>query len=157
MVLDGTPEGKGRARFRAFTTKSGHAIASAYTPANTKKFEGRLRKAALDAMNGRPPLEGALAVRVVATFPVPVSYSKRKQHEAMTGILRPAKKPDADNILKVLDACNEVVFRDDAQIVDAQITKVYGARPSLRIEVFPVTPREPADLLFAPPLQEAAE
>lgn len=151
VLLAGAPIGKGRPRFRAITARSGRTFASIYTPAATRRYEGALRYAAQQAMGARAPLEGPLHVRVTATFPVPPSWPKRKRADALAGIVRPAKKPDADNILKVLDSCNEVVFRDDAQVVDAHIVKVYGAKPSLRIEV------RPAKLASAAPLLEAAE
>lgn len=47
----------------------------------------------------------------------------------------PTSKPDPDNIMKGLDALNEVVFRDDKQIVDARVIKSYSERPALRIEI----------------------
>lgn len=139
IELAGTPEGKGRPRFRAFTPKGGgRPFATTYTPANTRKYESALRYAAQEAMASRAMLEGPLAMKMIATFPVPQSWSKRKRADALNGLVRPAKKPDADNLMKVLDACNEIVFHDDAQIVDAQISKFYGERPSLRIEVQPI-------------------
>ena len=69
-------------------------------------------------MAGRPPLESALRVRVAAYFGIPASWSAKKRLAAITGATRPAKKPDLDNVVKMLDALNEVVWRDDAQVVD---------------------------------------
>ena len=86
-------------------------------------------------MKGNPPLEQPLHVRVTARFPVPQSWSKRKRELALAGSLVPAKKPDPDNLLKALDALNEVVWRDDAQIVRAEVVKTYSAMPALVVEV----------------------
>ncbi len=130
VELAGVPVGKGRARFS-------RAMGLAFTPAKTRSYESALRLAAQDAMDGRPPLDGPVRVSVIATFPVPKSFSKKKHADAVLGLSRPTTKPDADNLLKVLDAINMVVFGDDKQIVQAEIIKLYGERPSLRIEVQP--------------------
>jgi len=142
IELAGAPEGKGRPRFV-------RATGLAYTPAQTRKYESHLRLAAQDAMGDRPALEGPVCVTVVASFPVPTSWSGKKQRAALAGMIRPTIAPDADNLLKMLDSFNLIVWKDDRQIVDARIIKRYDARPSLRVEVFPVdlarvVPAEPA-------------
>lgn len=131
IELVGVPCGKGRPRFMRST---GHA----YTPAKTRNYETNLRLAAQDVMAGAPPLDGPLSVTVNALFPVPQSWPKKKQAQALAGEVRPTTKPDADNLLKVLDALNEVVFRDDKQVVDARVVKSYSARPCMRVEIMPV-------------------
>jgi Holliday junction resolvase RusA-like endonuclease len=128
VELAGTPVGKGRPRFMRAT---GHA----YTPEKTRNFETNLLLAAQDVMCGRPPIEGAVAIKVEAFFPVPVSWSQKKRAAAMLNITRPTGRPDIDNLIKVLDAFNTIVWRDDAQVVEATITKHYSDRPRLRIEV----------------------
>jgi Holliday junction resolvase RusA-like endonuclease len=55
-----------------------------------------------------------------------------------SGELRPVKKPDMDNVLKVVaDALNSVAYRDDTQIVDCQLRKFYDKQP--RVEVIILT------------------
>lgn len=128
ISLPGAPQGKGRPRFV-------RATGIAFTPAKTRSYESLLQGAAIDAMNGIRPLDGPVAVAVLAYFPVPASWSKRKREAALSGTTRPAKKPDADNLLKVLDSLNAVVFRDDAQIVDASVAKHYSDQPRLEVRV----------------------
>jgi Holliday junction resolvase RusA-like endonuclease len=130
IELPGEPRGKGRPRF---ARRTGHA----YTPQKTASYEAMLRNEAALAMANRPPLEGALRVRVLACFGVPQSWSAKKRTAAITGAIRPAKRPDIDNVVKMLDACNGVVWADDAQIVEGWIEKFYSDRPRLRIEVVP--------------------
>lgn len=129
--LAGVPVGKGRARFVRAT---GHA----FTPQKTRNYESALRVAAGEAMNGRPPIEGPLCVEVIAAFPVGASWSRRKKEAALVGALRPTGKPDADNLLKALDALNQIVFRDDAQIVEASVSKTYSDVPGLSVIVTPL-------------------
>jgi len=128
IELAGTPLGKGRPRFM-------RATGTAYTPVKTRNFETNLKLAAQDAMAGRPPIEGAVSVRVEAFFPVPMSWSRKKRAAAMLNVMRPTTRPDWENIAKMLDAFNSVVWRDDAQVVEGTITKHYSDRPRLRIEV----------------------
>ncbi len=128
IELAGEPKGKGRPRF---SRQSGHA----YTPQPTRTYEAMLRYAAQVKMAGSAPMEGPLRIEVLAAFPVPQSWSKKKQAAAHAGTVRPTGKPDLDNVLKMLDALNAVVWKDDAQIVVAAITKRYSDRPRLRLEV----------------------
>lgn len=126
IELAGEPKGKGRPRFGNGRT---------YTPQPTRNYEAALRFAAQAKMQGAALMEGPLRIEVLAAFSVPKSWSNKKQAAAHAGTVRPTGKPDIDNVLKTLDAFNSVVWRDDAQIVHATITKRYSDRPRLRIEV----------------------
>jgi Holliday junction resolvase RusA-like endonuclease len=128
IIVPGPPKGKGRPRF---SRKSG----TVYTPEATVKYENFLSWEAKRMMLSRPPLEGPLHVLVVSAFPVPKSYSKRRALDCITGAEHPAKKPDIDNIVKMLDALNGIVWRDDAQIVRCDVRKVYTKEPELTIQV----------------------
>lgn len=128
IELAGEPKGKGRPRFARVTGR-------AFTPAATRSYESALRYAAQMAMGDRPPIDDALAVSIDARFPVPVSWSKKKRDEALLGLVKPTVKPDIDNLLKVIDALNEVVWRDDKQVVYAAVRKSYSDRPCLKISV----------------------
>lgn len=128
IVLSGEPQGKGRPRF---VRSTGHA----YTPSNTRKYEDSLRNAAGEAMGEQPPFEGPVSVVVVAILPIPASWSRKKRDAALAGAIWPTVKPDWENIAKMLDAFNEIVWRDDRQVVDGRVVKRYGDRPRLIIEV----------------------
>lgn len=128
VELSGEPVGKGRPRFVRAT---GHA----FTPAKTRSYESALRYAAQVAMRGEPPLAGPIRVLVRAYFPVPQSWSAKKRNAALSGLMRPTVKPDWENIAKMLDAFNEVVWVDDKQVVEGAIGKHYSDTPRLRIEV----------------------
>src|SRR5688572_16680202 len=134
IVVDGPPVGKGRPRFI-------RASGRAFTPAKTASYEAILAHAAGEAMAGRPPLDGPVRVTATAYMTIPASWSKRKTEEALVGILRPGK-PDADNLLKTLDAFNGIVWRDDAQVAEAQISKLYDPDPRFEVEVYPLGWRE---------------
>lgn len=130
IELAGEPRGKGRPRF----ARMGNAVRT-FTPAATRSYEATLRLAAQDVMGDRAPLAGPLAVSITATFPIPKSFSRKRRAAAIDGAERPTKKPDADNLMKTIDSLNQVVWDDDAQVVDATVRKIYGERPALLIEV----------------------
>ena len=141
VEMAGAPVGKGRQRARIASGK-GRMFVQTYTPAKTRKYEAPLRLLAQAAMRGRPPFEGPLAMTVTAVMPIPQSWSQKKQQDAAAGLILPTVKPDWDNLGKPTDAFNEVVWRDDRQLADVRVLKVYGRRPCLRVEV-----RRPAGLL----------
>ncbi len=132
ITLAGVPIGKGRPRF---SRKSGHA----YTPERTRTYENSLAYIAQAAMYGREIFEGPLSVSVLAVFPVPASWSNKRRAQALDGLIQPTCKPDADNLLKVLDALNEIVWRDDKQIVLASILKQYGKKASYQVIIRELT------------------
>jgi Holliday junction resolvase RusA-like endonuclease len=132
IELPGEPKGKGRPRF----TRAGIAC----TPSKTRSYEASLAWTAAAAMKGAPPLEGPLALTVEADMAIPASWSKRRQRMAAAGDIRPTTRPDADNILKVLDGLNRIVWRDDAQVVDLRFAKRYAERPLLRITIASAEP-----------------
>lgn len=145
IFLAGTPVAKGRPRF----TKAGHT----YTPEKTVNYETLLRLAAQQAMAGRKLFEGPLEVSVVAAMPKPKNLTRKRRAAIESHAERPTKKPDWDNFAKVLDALNEVVWLDDAQIVDGSVLKTYSDRPGMVIRIAPANkpamPRWAANALKA--------
>ena len=119
FTVPGVPVPKARARV---TTAGGKT--HAYTPKRTKDYEAKVAARAREAIRVMPcadfPVSDPLAMRV--TFFLKSPKSRRKWQ------LWPAKRPDWDNLAKaVTDAMNALVYRDDAQIVDAQVSKRYAA------------------------------
>lgn len=132
IELSGAPQGKGRGR--AFVHKNTGRV-TVMTPKSTRSYESALRYAAQESMGNRSPTESPVAVLVEARFPIAASWPKKKKADALSGAIRPCTTPDADNLLKTLDALNEVVWRDDKQVVDARVVKRYSDRPGITIEV----------------------
>ena len=54
----------------------------------------------------------------------------------MCHAIRPMKKPDNDNVVKIIqDALNLVAYHDDVQIVDCQLRKFYSDRPRVEVTI----------------------
>lgn len=134
IVLPGAPKGKGRPRFW-----NGRAV----TPEATRAYEHSLAAVARVAMAARPVINGPMSVSVEARMPVPASWSRKRRAAALAGVLWPTGKPDADNILKCLDALNGIVWRDDALIVATQVLKIYSAEPSLIVTIRAIDAPDP--------------
>lgn len=134
VVLSGDPQGKGRPR----AVVRGK-FATMYTPAKTRTYEGMIRTAAMDAMAGREPIAVPVKLDMTAVFAVPPSWSQKKRVAALAGEVFPAKKPDADNILKAWkDSLNGVVYADDCQVVQGSFEKRYGPAPCVTVTVTPL-------------------
>lgn len=94
-----------------------------FTLKKQRDFMALVKLAAHKAMDGHPPLEGAIELKIRAVYRVPTSWPKKRAAAAKWR----TSKPDADNIAKLVsDACNEIVFGDDAQVVDLHVQKLYG-------------------------------
>lgn len=132
FTVPGTPVGKGRPK----VASRGGRFAQLYTPEKTANYEGLVAHAGHVAMNGRDLIAGAVSVQLDIRLPVPASWSKRKQNEALDGQLLPTKKPDIDNVEKaIFDGLNGVVWNDDVQVVDVTKRKRYSAVPGVRIRI----------------------
>ncbi len=120
--IPGPPVAKGRPRAAVIAGRP-----RLYTPAKTERYESRVALFAQQAMAGRPPLDGAVHVEIVAWLAVPRSWSVKRRVLALTDKIHPAARPDVDNLAKaVLDGANGIVWRDDSQIVRLDVAKCYG-------------------------------
>lgn len=78
------------------------------------------------------PDDAMLDVRIFAFYEVPKSASKKKKAAMLAQDIRPTKKPDFDNIGKIIcDSLNLVAYHDDSAVVDAQVRKFYSERREL--------------------------
>lgn len=129
--VEGAPQGKGRPKF----SRQGGFV-RAYTPKATIDYENLIKASAMLAMGASVPLETPVEVYLYVTKAIPASYSKKKRMECLEQIHQPITKPDIDNILKAyLDAMNEVVYKDDKQVVTIHATQVYGTDPMVEVLV----------------------
>lgn len=132
--IPGDPVAKARPRAAMV---GGHA--RLYTPAKTEKYEARVAVFGQQAMAGRAPLAGAVALSVAAYFPIPPSWPKKRQAAARAGTELHTKKPDLDNVIKAIkDGLNGIVWADDSQVaVLRECRKAYSDTPSVVVTVEP--------------------
>ena len=140
FTIDGEPQGKGRPKTRVHQGRSGRAFAQVYTPAGTRAYEQRVIEAFRLKYPDHKVWERGfpLAMLLKAYCPIPSSTSRVKREQMYDGLILPTKKPDADNILKIVcDALNGVVYEDDTQITDIRLIKVYDNTPRVEVTIMP--------------------
>ncbi|WP_194285593.1 RusA family crossover junction endodeoxyribonuclease [Komagataeibacter medellinensis] len=128
IVIPGIARGKGRPRFSNGRT---------YTDAKTRNAEAWIRQCAIEQV-GHLYLECPLSVEMTIDVVVPKSWPKAKREAAQVGELRATGKPDLDNCFKMCDALNGIVWKDDAQIVEATISRRYADVPRTILKVTPL-------------------
>lgn len=130
--MPGPPKGKARAR----TVRTGGGQTFSYTPEGTVLYENLVKISFSET--GEKPFDAdqSLHVSMTAYYPIPKSASRKKKEEMSAGRIRPAKKPDIDNIIKsVLDALNGVAYHDDTQVVAVFAEKYYSDTPRVEVEI----------------------
>ena len=132
--VPGKPQGKARAR-TFYNPAAGKHVS--HTPDNTVLYENLIKDQFLNHADGFYMERGTpVTLRIVARFLPPKSVSKKKQKRMLEGEISPLKKPDMDNIVKVVaDALNGVAYHDDTQIVFTVAKKAYSAMEGLDITV----------------------
>lgn len=127
--VPGEPKGKARPRLNKYT-------GTIYTPSKTHEYEDMIARYCQDEYPGMVDPGEPVAIWVTACCGIPKGDSRRTRIEKLCGELLPTKKPDADNILKVvLDALNGTLYNDDTQVVRAGINKVYSDFPCIIVTV----------------------
>lgn len=106
FVIPGKPFAWKRPRFN-------RASGATFNDATQEAYFSTVASIAQRHTNG--PIDGPVSLGVAATFAMPKSWSKKKR-AAMAGQLH-TQKPDLSNLVKAIeDACNRVLFSDDAQV-----------------------------------------
>ena len=129
FTVPGEPFGKQRPRHSRVS-------GTTYTPRETKLHEQLIqweyRKQCRDRF-----LEGSqLRITIFAVMGIPNSTPKYKRADMLSGKIRPVKKPDWDNIGKlVCDALNGVAYDDDKCICSACVIKLYGEEPQTYVRL----------------------
>ena len=102
--VPGEPTGKGRPRFSKF--------GGPRSPEKTVLYENLVKTCYSSQCNDFMFEQGKqLDVRIIAYYAIPQSVSKKKRKRMIDKIERPLKKPDADNVVKViLDALNKIAY-----------------------------------------------
>lgn len=123
--IPGKAEGKGRPRF----TRNGHT----YTPDKTRLYEDRVR-ASYKQLFKEPPTDEAVTISIIVIMTPAKSLSKKKRAELMEH--PPIKKPDVDNIAKIiLDALNGIAWMDDKQVCSLSVCKAWGDKETVLVGI----------------------
>lgn len=132
FTVSGEPKGKGRPRFRV---QKGRVFV--YTPEDTAAYETHIKT---EYQRQCPTIRfdnnAMLAMKIRAYYKIPNTASKKNRQRMLKHSLSPIKKPDWDNIAKVVaDSLNQVAYGDDSRIVRGEVEKLYGETPRLEVEI----------------------
>ena len=134
FTVPGKPQGKARARtyYNAATKKH-----CSTTPENTVLYENFIKDRYLQMAKGAfLEREKPVTLRIIARYLPPKSVSKKRKFDMLEGRELPLKKPDMDNIVKVVaDALNGVAYHDDTQIVSLSMEKFYSGSPRVEVSI----------------------
>lgn len=118
--IEGKSVGKGRPRFK----RMGNFVQT-YTPKKTVDYEKLVRLRFQNA--GGVITDKPVRIKIVACFAPPKSARKKDKIEMLANRILPEKKPDVDNVAKIiLDALNKIAYKDDAQVVELSVKKLYS-------------------------------
>ena len=134
FTVPGPPVGKARPK----VVRAKNGMSMTYTPDKTVAYEELVRLRFDESLQGHPfePLQGALRIKIFAGYPIPKSTSKKRRAAMLAGTELPTKKPDWDNIGKIIcDALNGVAYEDDKQVTESQMRKRYIDGPG-QVEVW---------------------
>lgn len=142
FTVPGEPKGKGRPRVE----RHGN-IVSTRTPDDTVSYENLVKTCYYQQCRQLKFEKGVpLDVRITAYFSIPKSESKKRQNLMLRHVIRPMKKPDTDNIAKiVMDSLNQIAYHDDAQVVDCQLRKFFSDNPRVVVTI-----QEAAEVTYRP-------
>jgi len=128
LQVPGEPQGKQRPKWSPRGT---------YTPKKTVNYETYIQELFAVKYPDFEPVECTLQMNLAIWLMIPSSASKKKKQLMEAGKLRPKKRPDNDNVLKVvMDALEKLAYKNDSQIVDTSTRKYYSKKPSLDILIY---------------------
>jgi Holliday junction resolvase RusA-like endonuclease len=132
FVIFGEPQGKARPRF---STRSG--VPRTYTSQKTVDYEEKVREAFEETGHPGYHDKEPVLVHIDAYFKIPKSTSKIKR-QLMLEKTSPVKKPDADNIAKIIcDALNGYAYDDDSQVAFLAVSKFWAKEePYVEVEIW---------------------
>jgi len=126
FTVYGTPVPQGSTR--AFIPKGWNRPIITAANSKTKPWRQEIAGAAIKAMEWNSPINGPVYLRADFYFDKPKSTKKSVTHKTT--------KPDIDKLVRsVSDALTGVVFGDDSQIVQMDITKRFGSPARVEIRV----------------------
>lgn len=131
FTAPGPPKGKQRPRVCRINGKS-----ITYTPKQTTEYEKKIRASYKRLKSEKFPQGVPLKINITALFPIPKKFNKEWRQTALNGKILPTKKPDSDNIIKIiLDGLNGVAYHDDAQICKVNFEKRYAEIPEVKVTI----------------------
>ena len=133
LTIPGEPKGKQRPRFNSRSN-------TVYTPEETLDYEDYIKAAYRRYYGSAIAFKDELVcVSIKAYMSIPNNMPKYKRELINKDRLLPSRKPDIDNIVKIiLDGLNKFAYTDDKQVAVLMASKHYikdGDQPRVEISI----------------------
>jgi Holliday junction resolvase RusA-like endonuclease len=113
--------------------KGGKPFTITYTDKKTKAAEETFIALATEHKPEQPIL-GPIYLMVDFRMPIPKSTSKKRTQLMHYGNIKHTKRPDLDNLCKLVkDAMNGIFWKDDSQIIHMDVSKGYDLVPQTKV------------------------
>ncbi len=136
FMLTNDPTAQGRARI-----SSRGGFARAYDPKSSRDAKAIVSSFVRNVMSDKIMLSGP--IMIIAEFGCPLPKTYHRKTKPVEASWR-TKKPDLDNFVKLVqDACNEIVYKDDSQVVrelSQKITCAQGDEGYTRVQFVELPP-----------------
>ena len=135
FVVEGEPQGKGRPRFAVINGR-----VNTRTPDSTVIYENLIKLSYRESCKEPMYEQGVpLVVNITAFYGIPKSVSNKKRQDMLAEKIFPTKKPDIDNLCKVvMDSLNKIAYHDDAQVVKTVVSKFYSDYPRVFVQIWTI-------------------
>jgi len=124
LTIYGNPVAQGRPRF----ARRGKFVTT-YDPEKSRSWKETVKWQVL-AQGVPEPLDGPLVMSLIFMLPRPASLPKK--------VIEHTKKPDWENLAKAIcDALEGICYKNDSQIVECNVKKIYAERTGVQIGIKP--------------------
>ena len=131
FIIPGAVQAQERPRF----SRAGKGVKTHDAP-KSRSYKEVVKLVAWQNKPQEPILEPIRLEVDVYLMPPKNLHTKPKQALIASGELRPTKKPDLDNLVKgIKDGCTQIIWHDDAQIVEMVVRKYYSMQPRAEVKV----------------------
>ena len=107
-----------------------------YTPNKTKEYENYIRQIFKIKYPNFEMITSRVSINIIAYIGISKSISKKDKEKMLNDEMSPIKKPDIDNIAKViLDALDGFVLQNDKQVTKMSVEKRYSDVEKLFVKI----------------------
>ncbi len=138
FTVIGVPQPAGSKRAFPFHKKNGK-LGVAVSDSNPKARDWKsavASEARLHVGEGGPLLDGPLDVLMIFFLPRPKGHFKKNGQERPSAPMWPTTRPDTQKLARgTTDALTGILWRDDSQIIEERLLKMYGEPARVEITV----------------------
>jgi len=135
LTIMGNPIGKALKVTQIYRVGALNTISGINKTTGTKNEMNRIKELFRFQYPHHKPYTEPVLMKINIFYPIPKSNSDRMKKEKLEGRIIPTIKPDASNVIKLVeDALNKTAWRDDAQVIPIP-WKYYSDNPRIELSI----------------------